>query len=142
MEILLLTACALAMLPRNTDRAHRAYESIFSAIEELELGYEALEQMFRRMAFNIYIREMDDHSKNFSFMMDEHGHWSLAPAYDLTGIHFSNEDQSMFDWINQHALSVNGKFSAVKDEDLLSVAGRYGIGTAKKILAKMKDALT
>lgn len=26
----------------------------------------------------------DDHAKNFSFLMDKHGVWSVSPAYDLT----------------------------------------------------------
>ncbi len=26
----------------------------------------------------------DDHAKNFAFLMDEQGQWSLSPAYDLT----------------------------------------------------------
>lgn len=26
----------------------------------------------------------DDHAKNFSFLMDKQGKWTLSPAYDLT----------------------------------------------------------
>ena len=92
------------------------------------------------MAFNVYNREIDDHTKNFSFLMREGGKWELAPAYDLTGCHFSADDSGWSDWQNQHALSVNGKFARITDDDLLLVGERYGLGTAPKVLAQVKSA--
>ena len=44
----------------------------------------SVEQLFRRMAFNIVARNQDDHVKNIAFLMDRQGHWELAPAYDVT----------------------------------------------------------
>lgn len=41
-----------------------------------------VEQMFRRMVFNVVCHNRDDHAKNFSFLCEE-GIWSLAPAYDI-----------------------------------------------------------
>ena len=135
------TACALAMMPRHLGREFRSYDHLFTVLEEMRFGYEELERLFRRMAFNVLTRETDDHTKNFSFLMDEDGRWRLAPAYDLTGCHFSADDPAFFDFTNNHALSVNGKFSAITDADLLAVAGRFGIGTAKKILKAMHEIL-
>ena len=44
-----------------------------------------VEQMYRRMCFNVFAHNRDDHSKNFSFLYnDETDQWSLSPAYDLT----------------------------------------------------------
>ena len=34
--------------------------------------------------FNVLAHNRDDHSNNFSFLMNETGEWKLAPAYDLT----------------------------------------------------------
>ena len=46
---------------------------------------EDLEQMYRRMCFNVFAHNRDDHSKNFSFIYDDGtDRWSLSPAYDLT----------------------------------------------------------
>ena len=135
------TACALAAMPRHIGREFRSYEHLFTVLEEMNFGYETLEQLFRRMAFNVLTREMDDHTKNFSFLMRENGRWELAPAYDLTGYHFSPADAAFFDFENQHALSVNGKFSAITDDDLLAVAERFAIGTAKKVLQQMHSTL-
>ena len=40
--------------------------------------------MFRLAVFNVLAYNRDDHSKNFSFLMNENGEWTLSPAYDLT----------------------------------------------------------
>lgn len=135
------TLCALRHLPHGGPRALYTYNALFDTAIDLGLGYETLEQIFRRMAFNVLIREMDDHTKNFSFLMRENGKWELAPAYDLTGYHFSVEDPDHFDWENRHALSVNGKFSGIGDADLLAVADEYGLGTAKRVLEEVKAGI-
>ena len=138
---LVQTLCALMHLPMGGPRALYTYETLFETADALELGYETLEEIFRRMAFNVSIGETDDHTKNFSFLMREGGAWELAPAYDLTGCHFSAVDPKWNDWTNQHALSVNGKFSGISDKDLLAVGERYGLGTAPRALAEIKAAV-
>ena len=70
---------------------------------------EAVEQQFRRMAFNVYAKNHDDHARNFSFICRE-GKWKLAPAYDLT-----NDDT-----LGEHASTINYK-GIPTDEDLIAV---------------------
>jgi len=70
---------------------------------------EAVEQQFRRMAFNVYAKNHDDHARNFSFICRE-GKWKLAPAYDLT-----NDDT-----LGEHASTINYKGTPT-DEDLIAV---------------------
>lgn len=137
----LQTYCALTHLIHGSPRQLMTYEGMFNTAVDLGLGYAALEQLFLRMAFNVYIEETDDHTKNFSFLRREGGDWELAPAYDLTGYHVSAEDKAFESWVNPHALSVNGKASGIRDEDLLIVAERFGIGTAKDCLARIKAAV-
>jgi len=43
---------------------------------------EEVEMLFRVMAFNVAIKNRDDHAKNFSFQLID-GQWKLSPAYDL-----------------------------------------------------------
>ena len=137
----LMTFRAMRTLPPDVSLEMNSYGQLFETIVALGLGYDALSQMFRRMAFNVYSDETDDHSKNFSFMMKEDGVWHLAPAYDLTGVHFSDGDAAVGRWQNQHALSVNGKFSGITDDDLLAVADKYAIGTAPRVLAAVHHVL-
>ena len=68
---LVQTLCALRHLPSGGPRTLYSYDILFETADTLGLGYEALEEIFRRMAFNVYNREMDDHTKNFSFLMRE-----------------------------------------------------------------------
>src|SRR3990167_1252393 len=42
------------------------------------------EKQFRAAVFNVFSHNRDDHSKNFSFLMDENGVWHVSPSYDLT----------------------------------------------------------
>ena len=136
----LATLSALAHLPAETPVEHRRYEQLFVTADELGLGYEAMEQLFRRMAFNVLMGEFDDHSKNFSFILKEGEGWALAPAYDLTGSRFPSEDP----WSAQtgvHQLSVNGKRRDISEADLLTVADRFGIGTARRVLSEVRAVL-
>lgn len=61
-----------------------SYESYLFAVKKLGLGYPDILEAFRRMVFNVLAHNVDDHAKNFSFVMNQKGQWSLAPAYDLT----------------------------------------------------------
>ena len=70
-----------------------------------------VEEMFRRMVFNVFADNKDDHAKNFSFICRE-GIWELAPAYDLTLCNTAYNDE--------RATSVNNKGCPTL-EDLLIV---------------------
>ena len=63
-----------------------------------------VEEMFRRMVFNYFTDNKDDHCKNFSFTIQKSDtstwQWHLAPAYDLT---LCTEGYN-----GEHATSVNG----------------------------------
>ncbi|HEY4394257.1 MAG TPA: type II toxin-antitoxin system HipA family toxin, partial [Polyangia bacterium] len=56
---------ALAHLDFNEPGAY-AYEQAFLAIRRLNLPMQAVEEQFRRMAFNIVARNQDDHVKNIA----------------------------------------------------------------------------
>lgn len=78
-----------------------------------------IENMFRRMCFNVFAHNRDDHAKNFSFMYDEKlDKWKLSPAYDLT---YSNT------YWGEHTTSVDGNGKNPESKELLSVGVRAGI---------------
>lgn len=78
------------------------------------------EQLFRIMCFNVFTHNLDDHTKNFSFLRKD-DRWTLAPAYDLT---YSNT------YFGEHTTSVNNKGKNISDEDLITVG--TGGGLSKK----------
>ena len=123
------TFCAIG----NYDRDERySYEQIFQVMRQLNLPYSELEQMYRRMIFNVLARNHDDHTKNHSFLMDKSGKWSLAPAYDLCYTYSPSGK-----WTNKHQLSLNGKREGFTMRDLLQVSEKQNIKNAKEIIAQI-----
>lgn len=60
------------------------YESIMKATLYVTKDIRQCEIQFRNAVFNVLSHNRDDHSKNFSFLMDAQGNWTVSPAYDLT----------------------------------------------------------
>jgi serine/threonine-protein kinase HipA len=97
------TLCGLCHFDFNIPGAY-SYEQAFQASRQMKLAYSDAEQLFIRMVFNVISRNMDDHTKNISFLMDNKGNWSLAPAYDLS---YAYNPASK--WLRMHQMSINGK---------------------------------
>ena len=129
------TLCAMSHLDYKR-KGVNSYSQLFSTIGQLGLPYEQKEEAFRRMAFNVMGRNCDDHTKNISFRLRQGHAWELAPAYDVTFAH-----NPAGEWTSQHLMSVNGKFKDFNEEDLLEVADRFAIGTAKSVISTVRDAI-
>lgn len=72
------------LLHADHREANLDYESIMKATLWLTRNQQASEIQFRNAVFNVLSHNRDDHAKNFSFLMNEDGAWSVSPAYDLT----------------------------------------------------------
>ena len=73
-KIHMQTLCGIAHYDYRIHRAY-SYEQAFSVMRALHLTYSEAQEMFRRMVFNVILRNQDDHTKNISFLMDEKGKW-------------------------------------------------------------------
>lgn len=60
------------------------YEDLIALTSTLTKDAREIEKLYQLAAFNVLAHNRDDHSKNFSFLMDAKGEWKLSPAYDLT----------------------------------------------------------
>lgn len=60
------------------------YLSYLRCVRMMTQSQAQVEQAYRHVVFNVVMNSKDDHSKNFSFIMDKDGKWSLAPVYDVT----------------------------------------------------------
>ena len=94
-----------------------SYAELFAVARTLKVSAQDAEQLLRRMIFNVIARNHDDHSKNFAFMLDEQGQWSLAPAYDIA---YSYKPGSP--WVNSHWMTLNGKRDGFTLDDFLTFA--------------------
>jgi serine/threonine-protein kinase HipA len=59
------------------------YADLLKVTIALTRNHQDTLRAFRRIVFNIAAHNRDDHAKNFAFVMDQRGGWSLSPAYDL-----------------------------------------------------------
>lgn len=76
------TACGLLHSDFRTPSLD--YEDLMALTSMLTRDIREVEKMFQLAVFNVFSHNRDDHSKNFTFLMDQEGQWNLAPGYDLT----------------------------------------------------------
>ena len=112
-----------------------SYEAYFDTIRALGLGQRAVDEAFRRMVFAVATVNFDDHVKNFAFLMDASGAWSLAPAYDVA--YAENAE-----WTRQHQMSINGKFRDIMLDELLAVGATFDVpGDGRPLIDAVMRAL-
>lgn len=108
-----------------------SYENLFKLAFDLKLSHKNIQQLFKRMAFNLVFSNIDDHLKNFSFIYDtEKDRWNLAPAYDLT---YPLDALKNYLRISR-AMSINGKRTEINRTDLLKIADLFTIKDANGII--------
>jgi serine/threonine-protein kinase HipA len=115
-----------------------SYEKLLWVCRKLRLSEKDAEEIFRRMVFNVLANNTDDHSKNFSFIMNRQGRWRLSPAYDVTyifntGGYLPEEDR---------CLMVRGKLVNITKRDILDFASDNGIRRAESIIHDVVRALS
>ena len=115
-----------------------SYDDMFETGRILNLPANELSELYRRMVFNVLGGNVDDHTKNFSFMMDTDGQWHISPAYDVT---FStNLDGTAYE--NIHSMSVMGKTDDITETELILFAKQNGIKNARKIIEEVSMAIS
>ena len=132
-KIHLQTLCGMAHFDYRIHRAY-SYEQAFNVMRALRLPYSAAQEMFRRMVFNVVVRNQDDHTKNISFLMDEDGIWRLSPAYDM-GYAYNPKGG----WTATHQMSINGKFDDITRQDLMTFAHQNNIKDAAMIIDEISE---
>ncbi|MDY5090201.1 MAG: type II toxin-antitoxin system HipA family toxin [Prevotella sp.] len=105
------------------------YEDLFVIGRKINLTAEEQTQQYRRMVFNILAGNVDDHTKNFSFLMYPNGEWHISPAYDL--IFSIDPDSRLF---RNHELSVRGKRNNITRKDLIDFAKAQDIKNPANII--------
>lgn len=132
-KIHMQTLCGIAHYDYCNPRSY-SYEQAFNVMRALRLPYSQAQEMFRRLVFNVVIRNQDDHTKNISFLMDRQGKWTLSPAYDM-GFAYNPKGG----WTAQHQMSINGKFDDITRQDLLEFAKRNNIKEATEIIDRIAE---
>lgn len=115
-----------------------SYESLFDTACRIGILPAELKQLFLLTVMNVLGGNVDDHNKNFSFLMNDDGVWHIAPAYDFT---FS-VDPSAPGYMNHHSMTIGNKNSDIERGDLLGLAKRYNIKGADAIIEQAIDVVS
>lgn len=122
-KIHMCTAAGLMHLDISILKA-TSYEYLFILTRNVCKSFEDIEELFKRMVLNILCLNFDDHAKNFAYLMDKNGKWSLSPAYDIT---YSKG------LMKSHTTTVCGKDSNITRNDVLKIAKAQGIKTTSAV---------
>jgi len=111
------------------------YKELLKVSSELTGSHKETSQLFRRMLFNIVSGNRDDHSKNFSFMINSQEEWVNSPAYDITYNHGMN---------GEHTMDINGKGKNFSLSDVNALAKLFSISpkAVSSMISDISDSLS
>ncbi len=115
---------------------HSNYENLFRLALDIKLPHKDIQQLFKRMVFNLVFANIDDHLKNFSFIYNsDTDKWNLAPAYDLT-----YPLDALLNYTRvARALSINGKRNTITRADVLQIANLFTIKNPTGIINEVVE---
>jgi serine/threonine-protein kinase HipA len=128
-----LSAGSMLQVSREGDHA---YTEIADAIIAKSIQpSQDLEEIWRRLAFNLLITNVDDHVQNHGFLHVAMGQWRLAPAFDINP--FPDKDQELKLWLDESYGPVDS-ITAVVDR-----AGyfRLDAAAARRVLGQVYTAV-
>ena len=126
------THTASGLMHDNFRMSTMDYGHLMDCAFRLEKHVKAYEKIFRLAAFNVYSHNRDDHSKNFSFLMNAKGEWQFAPAYDLT---FSYSGYGF------HSTMIAGESKNPGRKELMKLATHFGLKNAGSIIEEVQESI-
>jgi serine/threonine-protein kinase HipA len=133
-----LTVTGLTGWDFKSQPENSSYDNLFKIAIGLEVPHRDLQQLFRRMVFNLIFRNVDDHLKNHSFIYNkDRNSWNLGPAYDLN---YALNPLFTFKTTSR-ALSINGKRTEITIKDLLIIAEEFAIKNPKGIIEDIQSII-
>ncbi len=127
------TVSAAGLLNANYREPSLDYEALLKLCHILTRNMEEVYALFRLMAFNVAIKNRDDHAKNFSFQLINN-EWKLSPAYDLLPSAGFN---------GYHTTTVNGNGEPTI-KDMLVVGEKTGLNKhrANEIIQEINEIVS
>jgi serine/threonine-protein kinase HipA len=99
-----------------------------------------IEELWRRMAFSILITNVDDHLHNHGFLHENHGQWSLAPAFDINP--FPERMRELKTWISEETgpeATIEALLSVIAYFRIPFVRAREILGETERAIARWQD---
>ncbi len=108
------------------------YDTILRVVQILTKNTCEVEKAFVLACFNVFAHNRDDHSKNFSFILNNQGEWQLSSAYDLTFSHGPH---------GEHSTTVMGEGRAPTIEHLKALGKKHGLKRALLLIEQVREAV-
>ena len=117
----------------NTDYRESTPDSntFLRTVDDLTRDQRQVVEGFRRIVFNYIGSNKDDHAKNFCFLMNGKGEWSLSPAYDVG---FSKGENDL------HQMRIGNKLRNAEFKDFKKLAEDFEIAGWQEIIEKTLSA--
>ena len=96
-----------------------SYDQFLRATRAITRNAEDVAKVFRRMVFNVFAHNRDDHARQHAYLMDEAGEWSLSPAYDLTYAAGPG---------GEHYLDIDGEGRKPTRKNIETLGAKHGLG--------------
>ena len=124
---------AMTLLGKNDGDDNTSYLDLASFIHSNGSKVKQnLHELFKRIAFNILVKNTDDHLRNHGFIL-ENGSWVLSPLYD---VNFNKDGQYLHLFVNENDSSL--------DTDILVDTAKYyelSKDDGSKIVKEMKQII-
>ena len=131
-------ATLLGVRDRSEDRAYTdIVDALLPHAADLETD---CEELWRRIALNILITNMDDHLANTGFLHVEKGKWRLSPAFDLNP--FPDKEHTLKTWISDASgdvASIEALMDAAEYFRLEPDRARQALGEVETAVARWRD---
>ena len=114
-----------------------SYEQAFAIMREMRLPKSAALEQYKRMLFNVFARNQNDHTKNIVFLMNEKGQWKLSPAFNLTYSYDATGTR-----MSQHQMSINSKRDNFTRKDLITIGESISLPKPERVIDEVKQAVS
>jgi serine/threonine-protein kinase HipA len=130
-----LSAASMLQATRNEERAYTEVADIIRA--KCARATEDAQQLWRRLAFNLLITNVDDHLRNLGFLYVGQGMWRLAPAFDVNP--FPDKDRESKTWLSEDTGPVTSLSMLMERADYFSLHPAEALKTLAAVYAAVCD---
>lgn len=124
-----LSAASMLQASREADRS---YAEIADAIRaHCAAPVRDVQQLWRRMLFNLLITNVDDHLQNHGFLYAGHGQWRLAPAFDLNP--FPDKDRESKTWLTPESGPVESLAMLLDEAAYFNLSARAALNVVSEV---------
>lgn len=125
-----MSAATLLQASRNDERA---YDEIVDAMRTTVANFAAdAQQLWRRLAFNLLITNVDDHLQNMGFLYVGKNQWKLAPAFDLNP--FPDKERESKTWLSEDTGAITSVDQLLKNANRFELSPKQALRTLREVV--------